>query len=421
MDGSVGIWDLDSGIAREFTRIERIVPRESWGVTAVAVTPDGRRALSYGLNGVSVWDVESWKHLRTLKRKRHGAFEFDFDLSIMVTSPDCQRALAGFQNGKIGIWDLESGQLLRSLDAHKSKVTALTVSPDGHWVLSGSEDMTVKAWDLETGRLLMDTEMQQPNVGIVGMGANMQRALGTIWDKVKVWDLRQRQLLLPIPLNPVTGIGDLLCTLELHEHSENSVEVDPDHVMFRFASTSGVSFDEQWFEDSEQSAPPFEPSQRVIAFSKSQPTILAASSDGCRALSGFRNPAAQVWNVESLGKSVRSGTRRNAVAICPTGRRAITGSLDGTIRVWDLQDGRLLFTLRVHEGSVMALAVSLDGHRAVTGADDNTITVTDLEYQRVIGSFTGAAPFTAVAFAGHDRVFAGDDQGGLHWLRICDD
>lgn len=48
---------------------------------------------------------------------------------------------------------------------------------------------------------------------------------------------------------------------------------------------------------------------------------------------------------------------------------------DGTLRIWDPGEGKLLQTLTGHEGSIDALGVSPDGKLLVTGGRDKTVRV----------------------------------------------
>jgi WD40 repeat protein len=57
-----------------------------------------------------------------------------------------------------------------------------------------------------------------------------------------------------------------------------------------------------------------------------------------------------------------------AAAFSLDGTRIVSGSLDGTVRVWDAASGAELLVLRGHEGSVLAAGFSPDGARIVSGS-----------------------------------------------------
>ena len=54
----------------------------------------------------------------------------------------------------VKVWDLTSGQELRTLTGHADWVNSVAVSADGRLALSGSSDTTVKVWDLRSGQEL---------------------------------------------------------------------------------------------------------------------------------------------------------------------------------------------------------------------------------------------------------------------------
>ena len=56
----------------------------------------------------------------------------------------------------------------------------------------------------------------------------------------------------------------------------------------------------------------------------------------------------------------------------PDGRRAVWGSHDGTICLWDLETGNELHCYRGHTGSVHCAAVSPDGRSILSGGMDGT-------------------------------------------------
>ena len=60
-------------------------------------------------------------------------------------------------------------------------------------------------------------------------------------------------------------------------------------------------------------------------------------------------------------------------------RRAVSGSSDGTLRVWDLGSGRCEHILKGHTGEVWEVSVTPDGRRAVSRSKDKTLRVWDLD------------------------------------------
>lgn len=115
------------------------------------------------------------------------------------------------------------------------------------------------------------------------------------------------------------------------------------------------------------------------------PLIVTGSSDG----------TARVWDAGS-GRcliELRGHSRAvRSVAFSPDGKLIVTGSSYGTARVWDASSGRSLFELRGHSQAVRSVAFSPDGKLIVTGSDDRAARIwkvsaeTSLESISKIGS-----------------------------------
>jgi WD40 repeat protein len=69
----------------------------------------------------------------------------------LAIAPDGRRAVSGAEDAQLRVWDLAAGQLERILEGHTSAVLDLAVTPDGRYVVSASYDSTVRVWDLATG------------------------------------------------------------------------------------------------------------------------------------------------------------------------------------------------------------------------------------------------------------------------------
>ena len=65
----------------------------------------------------------------------------------------------------------------------------------------------------------------------------------------------------------------------------------------------------------------------------------------------------------------------------------VSGSCDGTLRVWDLTRGECVHTLVGHSASVRC--VVYDGERAVSGASDYLVKIWDVETETCVHTLTG--------------------------------
>lgn len=82
------------------------------------------------------------------------SFSTDEYLSVhsVVFSPDGKMLASGNWDGAVHLWDVASGQVLRTLTAHTDFVSSVAFSPDGKILASGSLDGTVVLWDVATGQ-----------------------------------------------------------------------------------------------------------------------------------------------------------------------------------------------------------------------------------------------------------------------------
>jgi WD40 repeat protein len=69
-----------------------------------------------------------------------------FDRATHVFSSDGTRVLSGSGDNTVKLWDVATGQLVRTFDMHSAQVSSEAFSPDGARVLSGSWDATVEEW-----------------------------------------------------------------------------------------------------------------------------------------------------------------------------------------------------------------------------------------------------------------------------------
>jgi hypothetical protein len=114
-------------------------------VQCVAITPDGRLAVSASADGtLTVWDLNAGHALHTLQGHT-GPVQ-----SVAVT-PDGRLAVSASDDRTLKVWDLNAGHALHTLHGHTDWVGSVAVTPDGRLAVSASHDRTLKVWDVSMG------------------------------------------------------------------------------------------------------------------------------------------------------------------------------------------------------------------------------------------------------------------------------
>ena len=124
--------------------LDRTLEGHTRQVNAVAVTADGRQAVSASNDlTLKVWDLRTGKDLLTLEG--HTGF-----VTAVAVTADGRQAVSASFNGTLKVWDLRTGKTLYTLEGHASSAVAVTA--DGSHAVFASDDETLKVWDLRTGK-----------------------------------------------------------------------------------------------------------------------------------------------------------------------------------------------------------------------------------------------------------------------------
>lgn len=181
-DTMVRVWTLGD-LAKGETP-GRILTGHGWWVRAVATTPDGRYVLSGAWDKtLLLWDLTTGQIVRRFTGHTEPV------LAVAVT-PDGRHALSGGDEAMLILWDLTTGQPVRTLTGHTRPVKALAVSPDGRQALSASMDRTLRLWDLDSGATLRTLAGHTWWVNTVAFTADGRQALSSSTNEpLRLWDL----------------------------------------------------------------------------------------------------------------------------------------------------------------------------------------------------------------------------------------
>ena len=92
------------------------------------------------------------------------------------------------------------------------------------------------------------------------------------------------------------------------------------------------------------------------------------------------------------------------VALSSDGRRALSGGMDKSLRLWDLENSRQLRTFEGHTGEVRRVSFSPDGQRAMSCSFDMTMRLWAVDSGRELKWFDGQPYYIeSVAFSAGGR------------------
>jgi NB-ARC domain-containing protein/WD40 domain-containing protein/apoptotic protease-activating factor 1-like protein len=159
------LWPLRGNLTPPGGPLIRILEDHSSYVNGVAITPDGRRAVSASCdNTLRVWDLESRQSLRTLEG--HSSF-----VRGVAITPDGRRVVSASRDNTLRVWELEDGESLRTPEGHSSYVTGVAITPDGRRAVSASWVRTLLVWDLEGGDWSKDLKSARHQRNCIGFAA----------------------------------------------------------------------------------------------------------------------------------------------------------------------------------------------------------------------------------------------------------
>ncbi len=326
------------------------------GIKALAITPDGKLAVSGSYRDLKVWDLEFGIERFTLT----GHFA---EVNCVAITPDGRLAVSGtdLRENSIKVWNLRTGKELFTLKGHSSRVFSVAITSDGRRAVSASADNMIKVWDLENGVELFSLPTQQEAVRSIAIASNGQLAVSTASKGgIRVWNLATAS-----EVYTLTGHNPLQVV--------RAVAVTPDGKLA--VSGSGDKTVKVW--DLENRRELF-----TLAGHTDSVISVAITPDGKTAVSGSDDRTIKIWDLETgIERATLTGHTHSveAVTITSDGRRVVSSSDDKTIKIWDLDTIGPSPVFSRHEGVVEVVAVSPNGQMVVSGSNDKTIKIWDLK------------------------------------------
>ena len=257
----------------------------------------------------------------------------------------------------------------------------LAVSPKNNLVLVGSTNHSFNLWDLSTGQKLKSFKMSSSFIGSgfwteIYFFPDGAKALSSR-TSIKIWDIETGRELREIPkfvgdvaISPDAGFAliigpDNATALHL-------LDLNTGKIIKKFKGHS----DSGW---------------RGTLYS------VDISPNGKYGISSGFDKTARIWDLET-GQEMRrlighEGTFRegmvNYAKFSPDGKYALSAGSDKTLRLWDVETGKLIRTFRGHTDVIYSVAFSSDGKLALSGSWDATVRLWNVDTGETVRLFTG--------------------------------
>jgi WD40 repeat protein len=318
--------------------------RGHWLAEGVAFSPDSRRVAALGYDGrIRIWELRRAAEARTL-------LEFPGMSAAVAFHPNRPTLAATLhirlnereRRDEVCILDLE-GNELRRLPAGRT----VAYHPDGTRLATITAEGTAVLWDVADGREIRAFSIAPDSCHVLAFSRDGRRlAVGGRDGAVRAWDLLSGEG------RSFGGLGRFVSSVAFDRDGTLLAAADSlGHVMIWEAAT-GV--------------------RRIELSGVYGRPILLFSPEGKHFTTTNQERVIALRDV-ATGRVIRTFHGHTDVigslAFNSEGDRLVSGSADGSVRIWDVVSGLELLSLPGVRGPVYAVAVSPDGKRIAAAVE----------------------------------------------------
>jgi len=301
-DLTLRLWERASG------RLVATLHGPERALQTVVASPDGKRLYTGGAEGdVRTWDLAALDPARTI-RIAECAVDWSSDGRWIASTGN---------DGKVMLWNAESGAAVRELESIGDQILSAAFRPDASLLAAPGAGGSVQLWHVPSGEPAATLDDGGGRAGYVVWSPDGKRlAAGHPDGGVRLWDVDARKL---------------VRRLDGHPAGQVALAFHPDEQLLVSASGRDVR---RWDAASGAALGQLPPAASAVHY-------LAWSPDGSRLAAGLANNTLEVWHAASGEVLLRVPYTAGVFCVAWNGADLFALPMDDTVRVLrgELQDG----------------------------------------------------------------------------------
>ena len=254
-------------------------------------------------------------------------------------------------DGKIRLWDISSGEQVRSLELPEIAFSGLAFSPDGRWLAASGDDFINHVWEVASGNEILQLSGHTGYIWALAYSPDGRKIASVGLDQtLRLWETTSGEPLLVVDL-PTTS-----SSLAFSPNGSQIVVAGDDNLARLYNATTG---------------------DLIRAFFGHRAVVIsvAFSHSGQYILTGSDDKTARLWEIGTgaiLNQFIGHQDSIYGVAFSSDDRYVLTAGYDRQAILWDRESGVIMQRFIGPQDSLYAAAISANDRWILTGSADST-------------------------------------------------